>query len=357
MKLTATGYNSNGDAIATHDGKVFYIRGLIKGEVAECNIIKEEEKWGIAEIVEILEVSSNRRPDLPNRHLEIGGYEILHMNREEQTDFKLSKIKDDFKRNAGTEIELEEMFIGKKQFHYRNKVTLHDGGFHKRGTNEVIFVEDFLLTAIDTQTNLDGEVIIRELDSRIEGHKDNKTYTTDTMLGMEFNIRLNAFYQVNKEVAEKAYGDILTFLDDDKTVFDLYSGIGVIALLVAQRSRRVIAVEWNKSSHESALKNLRRNPIKNVQFIKADVKKYLKQTKARPEIVIVDPAREGLGKSACESLVKFLPERIIYLSCNPGTQAADFNRLKEHYNIVFAKPYDMFPQTHHVENLIVLDRK
>lgn len=357
MKLTATGYNSNGDAIATHNKKVFYVRGLIEGETAECEIVREEEKWGIAKIVEILEVSKHRRPNLPNRHLEIGGYEILHMDREEQTRFKTNKILDDFKRNAQTEIELEDMFIGKKQFHYRNKVTLHDGGFHKRGTNEVIFVEDFLLTAIDTQTNLPGEVIIRELDSRIEGHKDDKTYTTDTMLGMEFNIRMNAFYQVNKEIAEVAYTDMLSFLDDDKTVFDLYSGIGVLGLLAAERSRRVIGVEWNKSSHESALKNLRRNPIKNVQFIKADVQKYLKQTKARPEIVIVDPAREGLGRSTCESLVKFMPERIIYLSCNPGTQAADFNRLKEHYNIVYAKPYDMFPQTHHIENLIVLDRK
>ncbi len=357
MKLTATGYNSTGDGIATHDGKVFYVRGLIKGEVAECNIVREEEKWGIAEIVEILEVSENRRDNLPKRHLEIGGYEVLHMNREEQTSFKMDKIRDDFKRNAGTEIELEDMVIGKKQFHYRNKVTLHNGGFHKRGTNDVIFVEDFLLTAIDTQTNLEGEVIIRELDSRIEGVKSDKTYTTDTMLGMEFNIRLNAFYQVNKEIAELAYTEILSYLDDDKTVFDLYSGIGVIALLAAQRSRRVIAVEWNKSSHESALRNLRRNPIKNVQFIKADVKKYLKQTKAKPEIVIVDPAREGLGKSACESLIKFMPERIIYLSCNPGTQASDYNRLKEHYKIVNATPYDMFPQTHHVENLIILDKK
>ncbi|WKX02602.1 class I SAM-dependent RNA methyltransferase [Candidatus Mycoplasma mahonii] len=357
MKLKATGYNANGDAITKYNDKVFYVRGLIVGEIAKCEITKEEEKWGVAKIINILEESPNRVQKLPQNHSEIGGYEIMHMNREEQTSFKLNKIIDDFKRNAEENIKLEKMFIGKKQLHYRNKVTLHDGGFYKRGTKEIIKITDFLLTSIDLNTDHDGDVIIRELDTRIEGHKKEKLFTTDTMMGMKFNIRLNAFYQINKEVAEEAYKEILSFLDDDKTVFDLYSGIGIIGLLAAKRSRRVIGVEWNKSSHKSALMNLKQNPIKNIQFLLDDVDKFLKYTNAKPEIVIVDPSRKGLGKSACNSLLNFMPQRIIYLSCNPGSQAADFNRLKEQYNIVYAKPFDMFPMTHHIENLIVLDRK
>jgi len=74
-------------------------------------------------------------------------------------------------------------------------------------------------------------------------------------------------------------------------------------------------------------------------------------------VIIVDPAREGLKKKTCEMLLDIAPKRIIYLSCNPGTQAADFNRLKEKYEIIYARPFDMFPQTYHIENLIILDKK
>ncbi len=357
MKLTATGYNTNGEGIALYEGKVFYIPGLIIGETADCKIMLEKEKWGRAKITRIIEYSRNRRKNLPENHLEIGGYEILHMDRIEQTNFKNNKIIEAFKSNAKTDIHLEEMFVGENQFRYRNKITLHDGGFHKRGTNEVIELDDFLITDIKPKTQKKGNIIIRKLDTTISGKRTDKKFTTDTMCGIKFIVGLNAFYQVNKEVAESAYFKMMKFLDRDMTVFDLYSGIGTITLTAAKKSKHVYGVERNSASYASAVLNKENNKVNNVTFIKADVINFLATTEIKPDVVIVDPAREGLGKEVCKSLNELLPKRIIYLSCNPGTQAADFFRLKDNYEIKYAKPYDMFPQTHHVENLIILDRK
>ncbi|MCP4337234.1 MAG: class I SAM-dependent RNA methyltransferase [Mycoplasma sp.] len=358
MILTAKSYNTNGEAICVKDNKVFYVPGLIRGEEAECIIEFEKEKWGRAQIKEIIKKSPNRNEDVPDKHLEIGGYEIFHMNREEQTWFKNQLVIDAFKNNAKENIELEKMFVGKKQLRYRNKITLHNGGFHKRKTNEVIKLDDFLITDIKPKTSKSGEVIIRKLDTTISGHKGDKKFTTDTMLDIEFIVGLNAFYQVNKEVAEAVYSKMMKFLDKNEVVFDLYSGIGTITLIAAKKSKHVYGIERNKASFNSAILNQEKNDVKNITLLNQDVSKFLKKNKEiKSDTFIVDPAREGLGKETCELIKEYLPKKIIYLSCNPGTQAADFNRLKENYEITYAQPFDMFPQTHHIENLIILNKK
>ncbi len=357
MKLIATGYNHKGEAITKYNDKVFYVPGLLIGEVAICEIETEKEKWGRARIKELLEVSKNRNLQTPKNHLKIGGYEIFHMNRAEQTKFKTNKVLDDFNRIAGTVLNLEPMFIGDKQLRYRNKITLHDGAFHTPGTNDKIFMEDFLLTDIKPKTELKGEVIIRKLDTTIIGNKNDKKFTTDTMMGLKFTIALGAFYQVNKEVAEAAYKDIISELSADDIVLDLFSGIGTITLLAAQKAKTVIGVERNKISHDGADFNKNYNKIKNASFVNDEVKNFLNTTDQKANVIIVDPAREGLGKQICKNIISKSPDKIIYLSCNPGTQAADFNNLKKHYEITKSRIFDMFPQTHHIENLLILKKK
>ena len=357
MKLKAIGYNAKGDAITKYNNKIFYVRGLIFGEVAQCSLIIEKEKWGIAKIERILTLSNNRNHDVRENHLLIGGYELLHMNYDEQIRFKESKIKDDFQRNANEIINLSETFKPVKKLRYRNKITLHDGAFYKRGSKEKIYLDDFLLTDIIPTTNLDGDVIIRKLDDQIIGKKGSKgIFTTHSMMCLKFKIDLNAFYQVHIEVAKAAYSEILNYLPKDSIVFDLFSGIGTISLLASKRAKKVYGVEWNKYSHLNAVENRKINNINNVLFFNEDVFKFVKRTKIKPDIIIVDPARDGLKKKTCEMLLEIMPNRIIYLSCNPGTQAADFNRLKKHYQIVHARAFDMFPQSYHIENLIIIDK-
>ena len=357
MEMKCTGYNQHGEGIAIYNSKVFYIPNFIMNEVADIEILEEHEKWGKGRVSDLLSVSENRNDDLPEHFEEIGGYELLHMNRKEQTNFKMSKIINDFKQNAGYEIDLRPMLVGKKQLRYRNKITLHDGCFYKKGTHDPICLDDFLLTDIKPNAKKDGDVIIRKLDTLIRGTKDDKAYTTDSMFGLKFKVSIGAFYQVNKEMALVAYEHIMKFIEKSDHVFDLYSGIGTITLLLSKHANKVTGVEKSRVSHLDAIANAQQNDIKNVLFVKNRVDRFLRKTETLPDIVVVDPAREGMKRDVCESLLGLEPKRIIYLSCNPATQAADFNRLKEKYELVYAQPIDMFPQTYHIENLIVLELK
>lgn len=358
MKLTIEKYNQNGEGVAFHENKPIYIFGGIRGEEVEVNLVNQKEKYSIAEIVEIITPSKNRRKEEFKDANLIGGYELIHMNQEEQLIFKSERIINDFKGIAKTDLKNLEIFAGEKEFYYRNKITLHDGFFYAKNTKEKIKIDNYMLSNIEQDEFLKGEIIYRQLDTLIVGNKKSGLMTTDSMFGLKFNIGIGSFYQINKEVAQEAYKDIKKYVIENGKTLDLYSGIGVIAIYVSDISESVVAVEDNKDSYKNAVDNIVQNQIKNVRFIKADVEIFLKKNNSHFNTFIMDPPREGVSAKVIKTLIlKFKPERIIYLSCNPGTQAADFAKLKRHYRIIFNKAYDMFPQTKHIESLIVLEKR
>lgn len=180
------------------------------------------------------------------------------------------------------------------------------------------------------------------------------------MLNHHFRIGLNSFYQINSEVAQVVYQDIIQFVIPQGITLDLYSGIGIIAILVAQKSSQVYGVEINRSAFADAQYNSKFNQLKNVEFFCQDVKKFLQNWNGKHKIdtLILDPSRLGIEKVVIDLILqKIKPQRIIYLACNPGKQAANFKDLQVAYDLKFAKIYDMFPQTYHIESLIVLERK
>lgn len=358
MKLTIEKYNQNGEGVAFYENKPIYIFGAIRGEEVEVNLVTEKEKYSIGEIVKIITPSKNRRTEQFKDATLIGGYELIHMNQEEQLIFKNERIINDFKGIAKTNLKNLEIFTGEKEFYYRNKITLHDGFFYVKNTKDKIKIDNYMLSSIEQDESLKGEVIYRQLDTLIIGNKKSGLMTTDSMFGLKFNVGIGSFYQINKEVAQEAYKDIKKYVIENGKTLDLYSGIGVIAIYVSDISESVVAVEDNKDSYKNAVDNIVQNQIKNVRFIKADVEIFLKKNNSHFNTFIIDPPREGVSSKAIKTLIlKFKPERIIYLSCNPGTQAADFAKLKRHYRIIFNRAYDMFPQTKHIESLIVLEKR
>ncbi|MGL6125092.1 MAG: class I SAM-dependent RNA methyltransferase [Metamycoplasmataceae bacterium] len=358
MIVTIEKYNQNGEGVAFVDKKPIYIFGTIKHETIEINIIEEKEKYSIGEIVRIIEPSQNRRKEVFENAKLIGGYELIHMNQEEQLSFKHERVLNDFKNIAKTNLKNLEIFVGKNEFYYRNKITLHDGHFYQKKTKNKIKINNYMLSSIKYDENLPGEIIYRSLDTLIIGDKKSGLSTTDSMFGLKFNVGIASFYQTNKEVAEEAYRDIKKHVIKNGKTLDLYSGIGTIAIYVSDISDAVVAVEENKESYANAVQNIVQNSISNVRFIKADVEIFLKKNNSHFNTLILDPPREGLSSKVIKILIlKFKPERIIYLSCNPGTQASDFGKLKRHYKIIYNKIYDMFPQTKHIESLIVLEKR
>jgi 23S rRNA (uracil1939-C5)-methyltransferase len=145
------------------------------------------------------------------------------------------------------------------------------------------------------------------------------------------------------------------------TVYDLYSGTGSISLYLARDARHVLGIETLPQAVDDARYNARLNEVNNVSFVQGDAKDLfndaLVEKYGRPDVLVVDPPREGLHVNVTEQMLRLLPRRIVYVSCNPATQARDLALMKNFYDISLIHPVDMFPQTHHVENIAVLDRK
>ncbi|MGL4183811.1 MAG: class I SAM-dependent RNA methyltransferase [Metamycoplasmataceae bacterium] len=352
-------YNHNGEGIGFLNKKPVYVFGSIVGETIEVDIIEEKKTYFIGKINKIIFKSLNRREEIFENQELIGGYELIHMNQEEQINFKINKIKEAFKQNANFILSNIEKYVPKQEFYYRNKITLHDGYFYSKKTKEKIMIEDFKLSKIKPETSLKGEVIIREIDNqKIEGKIGEKKFHFIQFNNFKIRLSISSFFQVNNEVSNEIYKDILSEAKDEKIVFDLYSGIGVLALLLSSKSEKVYSIENSNFSHGDAKWNIKNNDIKNISIIKQDVMNFLLETDIKANTVILDPTRSGLNKKICKLInEKIKPEKIIYLSCNVSTQARDFSYFKEFYEISKIKMFDMFPQTNHIENLLILKRK
>lgn len=181
------------------------------------------------------------------------------------------------------------------------------------------------------------------------------TKLNDMVLNMPFSYTPESFFQINIPVYEQALKDIKKWIKKDTKVIDLYSGVGTIGLTVGNKD--TILVEINESAFSEMKSNIKNiNKEKDFKAILSPAENALEYIENNSTI-IVDPPRTGLHKSLLEKFIEVLPERIIYLSCNPITQARDIKLISEEYNISYQKGYNFFPRTPHIENLIVLDRK
>lgn len=185
---------------------------------------------------------------------------------------------------------------------------------------------------------------------------------SDSILGLDFSISPHSFFQVNPIQTEVLYKKAidLAHLDKDKTVLDIYCGIGTISLCAAKNSKKVIGVEIVDAAINDAKENAKRNNLKNAEFFCGaadDIVPTLIEKGEKPDVVIIDPPRKGSDEKTLSAIVKATPERIVYVSCNPATLARDVKFLEEHgYSLKSATPVDMFPYTEHVECCVLLCR-
>ncbi|HAX16464.1 MAG: 23S rRNA (uracil(1939)-C(5))-methyltransferase RlmD [Leeuwenhoekiella sp.] len=185
----------------------------------------------------------------------------------------------------------------------------------------------------------------------------------EEMEGLKFKINAKSFYQTNSEQAYELYKITRDFaeLKGDETVFDLYTGTGTIAQFVAKKAKKVIGVEAVPDAIIAAKENAQLNEIENVEFYVGDMKNVFNDTfiaqHGQPDVVITDPPRDGMHKDVVAQLIKIKADRIVYVSCNSATQARDLALLDPYYKVERVQPVDMFPQTHHVENVVLLKLK
>ncbi|MEE3243526.1 MAG: 23S rRNA (uracil(1939)-C(5))-methyltransferase RlmD [Bacteroidota bacterium] len=185
----------------------------------------------------------------------------------------------------------------------------------------------------------------------------------EEMEGLKFKINAKSFYQTNSEQAYELYKITRDFaeLKGDETVFDLYTGTGTIAQFVAKKAKKVIGVEAVPDAIIAAKENAQLNEIENVEFYVGDMKNVFNDSfiaqHGQPDVVITDPPRDGMHKDVVAQLIKIKADRIVYVSCNSATQARDLALLDPYYKVERVQPVDMFPQTHHVENVVLLKLK
>lgn len=190
-----------------------------------------------------------------------------------------------------------------------------------------------------------------------------RPYIIEKMENLIFRVGPVSFYQTNSLQAYEMYRIAREFADLNKNqiVYDLYTGTGTIAQFVASRAKRVIGIEYNEYAVNDAKINAKVNNIENVEFYAGDMVKVLNKdfiaAHGKPDVIITDPPRIGMHKNVTEQVLKAGAEKIVYISCNPATQARDLATLSEKYKIIEVQPVDMFPQTHHVENIALLDKK
>lgn len=216
------------------------------------------------------------------------------------------------------------------------------------------------ITSLQYVINQKGNDTLQDLDLITFYGRD---HIFEEMEGLKFKISAKSFYQTNSQQAYELYKITRNFcgLTGNETVYDLYTGTGTIANFVARQAAKVIGVEYVEDAVKDARVNSELNGIHNTTFFAGDMKDILNEafieTHGKPDVIITDPPRAGMHEDVVRVLLKAAPSKIVYVSCNPATQARDLAMMTEHYEIQNIQAVDMFPQTAHVENVALLVRK
>ena len=394
--------NNEGLGVALVDKFVVFVKNALVDEIVKIRITEVNDNYAKADVINYIETSSDRViPSCPF-YEKCGGCNLMHMNYESQISFKKDKVKSIFKKISNIDINIKDI-IYDKEYNYRNKVTLkvkNDKiGLYREKTNDIINVDKCLL--LDNKINDEliklelfihryknnniSEIMIRVINDKImlslgtinkevrdsfinnfdhveSIYINNKLvygneFLKENIYDLEFNISPKSFFQVNKNIMTKMYDKAISYIKGGTTL-DLYSGTGTLSMLASKTSDEVIGIEVVKDAVRDANNNIELNIIKNVSFICDKVENKIDELKNKKiDNIIMDPPRSGSDKKSLNSILEIEPKQIIYISCNPVTLARDYNTLKEKYDIKEITLFDMFPNTYHIESLMVLERK
>lgn len=387
--------NHSGEGIGKINNKTIFIPKTIIGDIVSVNITEEHKNHLRGNVLKYIKRPTNCLNPKCKYYYNCGGCHLSNLSYEEQLSYKENKVKDIFKKYLDKDIN-PKVIKSDKEYEYRNKITLQvkDGklGLYKNKTNDIIEIDKCLLVSNKVNKIINNlnqydlnkvtNIIIKESNNEImlyiEGNisKDiinienidtiiinNKIikgngYITQNISDLKYIVSPQSFYQVNNNTVKKLYDKVLEYanLNKEDKVIDLYCGTGTIGIYLSRYCKEVLGIEISDSSIKDANQNIKLNNINNVKFIKGDVGKIINNN-LEADIIIVDPPRSGLDKITRKTLLEILPKRIIYVSCDTMTLVRDLKELLTKYNPEDISIVDMFPQTHHCESIVVLERK
>lgn len=363
-EVTITDLDHQGRGIGRINSKIIFIPNTIPGEIVEVKITKDKKKFMEGKVVRFLKKSNDRIENKCPYYPRCGGCQLLHMPYLKQLDYKQNKIKNILNRYGLEKVTLKNIVASPNPLHYRNKAAFqnenHRLGYFEEESYHFIPIDNCLLLDERINENIknlptnQGKVIVRSNQKEITYEEEKKVI--HTIVDFKFIVSLPSFFQINDSVTPLLYGKVKEYLNPTKEdiILDLYCGTGTIGIFVSSSVKKVIGIEKCEEAVLDAKENAKINNISNIEFICGDAGVETKKLKENPTSIIIDPPRSGLNKETIDIILSLEPEKIVYVSCDPMTLVRDLNILKEKYEIKEITPFDMFPNTYHVENVVLL---
>ena len=393
VKVKIERYSNQLEGIGHIGGKVIFVPKTKIGDVVDTLITEEKSKYYRGKIVD-----PNTSVDCPY-FFDCGGCFLRNFTYDETIKLKLNNIKQLLLKN---DLYKEDINVYKNinYYNYRNKITLKIQnkkiGFFEEKTNSIVEIDNCLIAkdaineiiskllnlninngSIAIRCNYNDEILLiintedeikYDFNKLKEDHKIagvvlngkaalNDDYFIDKIGDMFFKISYNSFFQVNNYGAEKIIEIISKNLSKDDNVLDLYCGVGTLGLSISNKVKSVLGIEIVPNAIKNALFNAKMNKVENANFILGDVSKSVDKIKSKFNVVIVDPPRAGLDENTKKFILNSMPEKIIYVSCNPITLVRDLNDINKQYKIKDVSIVDMFSYSYHCESVCILERK
>ena len=390
-----------GRGIAHINNKVIFVKNALPEEEVEIKIINDKNSFSVSEVTNYLKLSKDRIKSKCPYFEVCGGCNLLHLNYENTLTFKQNKIKELLKKNKINYDKEIEIIKNDNPFYYRNKISLkiENGklGYYEENTHKLIEIKECITTKhsineviknykllnldnakLTIRSNNNDEILLiiesKKKEYNIELAKLKEKiklvgiiYNDRTIYGENFfyerinnklfKVSYNSFFQVNENITSKLFDLININTDKDSTVLDLYSGVGTLGIVASTKVKEVYSMEIVKNAVLNGITNAKLNKRDNIKFMLGDVSKLISKVDLSFDTLIIDPPRKGLDKKTREFILKKIPKKIIYISCEPNTLIRDLKELESIYEISDFKIMDMFSNTYHVESFVVLIKK
>ena len=402
IELTPTTLIYGGDALGWHAGRAVFIPFALPGENVRARIVEEKRNFIRAELVEVLEPSTQRVSPRCRHFTACGGCHYQHIPYEAQLKIKEDILRDQLARIGKIESPpVKPIVASLSEWNYRNHIQFHLSAEGKLGYADIrgdilpisechlpeptinafwpllefesgtpverIAIrrgeEDDLLLALESESDVLPEVEIEADISVVHLNGDDAVVMAgDDHLflevhGRRFKVSAGSFFQVNTPMAEKMVTHLLERLtpQPDSTLIDVYCGVGLFSAFLAPRVGRLIGIESSPSACEDFAVN--QDEFENVELYEAPAENVLPYLKVKPDVILVDPPRAGLERHALDGIVALHPRTIAYVSCDPSTLARDAARLiAAGFRLVEVTPFDFFPQTYHIESISFFEK-
>ena len=358
IKLTLINMAPTGEAIGrSDDGLVVFVPYALPGEVVEVKIVHQRKNFARGKIVNLVQAAPERAEPPCYYFGRCGGCQWQHVAYPAQLRFKTQIVREQLTRLGKlSDPDVRDCIPSPRELNYRNHIQLVASpygklGFYAEGTHNVVEIDQCLIA---------DEALNAKL---AESHEskvgvDLRMGDTEKVGTYSYAVSPESFFQVNSQVAALLVAEVMRALDltGNEDVLDLYCGVGLFTLPIAEYARAVLGVENSETAMDDARMNLRGRS--NMRLLLADVMQamYSKDiSRNKWDAVVLDPPRAGMEHEALVGLGKLQAPKIIYVSCDPATLSRDLKYLCANgYALVYAQPLDMFPQTHHVETVAVL---